>query len=66
MYVVCYSTPGTVAVEDDESLGAHLKVWVPGTRLASCDLLIFVDEAGESVAPAHAGNVASWSLWERA
>jgi hypothetical protein len=38
---------------------------VPGTRLVSCDLLIVVDEAGESVASAHASDVGSWSFRER-
>jgi hypothetical protein len=39
---------------------------VPGTRLVSCDLLIFVDEAGGSVASPHASDVVgSWSFRER-
>jgi hypothetical protein len=41
-------------------------MWVPGTRRTSRDLLIFVDEAGEPVEPAHAGNLGSSLFWERA
>jgi hypothetical protein len=39
-------------------------LWVPQTRLTSCDLLIFVEEAREPVESADASRVV-WSLfWE--
>jgi hypothetical protein len=59
--------PGPSLLSDAEvhAMIASFGVRVPGTPLASCDLLIFVDEAGESVAPAHVSNVASWSLLGR-
>jgi hypothetical protein len=40
-------------------------VWVPETLFSSCDVLIFVDEAAESVEPAHAVNVGCASLCDR-
>jgi hypothetical protein len=42
-----------------------MKVWVPETRLPSCDLVIFVDEAGESVESADVCGVGSVLLGER-
>jgi hypothetical protein len=41
-------------------------VWVPQTRLTSCDLLIFVDEASDPVESADASRVIWPLVWERA
>jgi hypothetical protein len=40
-------------------------VWVPETRLTSCDLAIFVDEAAETVEAPHVCGVGSVLFWER-
>jgi len=40
-------------------------VWVSETLFSLCDLLIFVDEAAESVELAHAVNVGCASLCDR-
>jgi len=40
-------------------------LWVPETLFSSRDLLIFVDEAAESVEPADAVNVGCASLCDR-
>jgi hypothetical protein len=40
------------------------RLWVPETRLMSCDLLIFVDESTEPVESADAGGVGLVVFWE--
>ena len=40
-------------------------MWVSETLFSLCDLLIFVDEAAESVELAHAVNVGCASLCDR-
>jgi hypothetical protein len=42
-----------------------MKVWVPETRLTSCDLPIFMEEAAEPVVAADAGEVVRAVFWER-
>jgi hypothetical protein len=44
----------------------ELRVWVPQTRLTSCDLLIFVEKAREPVESADASRVIWPLFWERA
>jgi hypothetical protein len=39
-------------------------VWVPETRLTPCDLLIFVDEAAETVQASDSAGVSSGLFWE--
>ena len=42
-----------------------MNVWVPETRLTSCDLLIFVEETSESVMSADVGGVGLALVGER-
>jgi hypothetical protein len=44
----------------------QLVVWVPETRLTSCDLPIFMEEAAEPVVAADAGEVGLGVFRERA
>jgi len=43
-----------------------VRLWVPQTRLTSCDLLIFVEKASEPVESADASRVIWPLFWERA
>jgi hypothetical protein len=46
--------------------GEALDLWVPETRLMSCNLPIFREEAAEPVVAADAGEVGLAMFWERA
>jgi hypothetical protein len=43
----------------------RLSLWVPETRVTSCDLAIFVDEAAETVEAPDVCGVGSVLFWER-
>jgi len=49
------------------TVGDGLRLWVPETRPTSCDLLVFVDEAAESIKSADAVDLGlAWWWWESA
>ena len=47
-------------------VGGRVRLWVPQTRLTSCGLLIFVEEASDPVESADASRVIWPLFWERA